>query len=77
MEDGNFCIRDARPEDCAAIMKMIVELAVFENSEDQVENTTEGLQKDIFDPGSIVSCIVAEYKRPEVETFKKEVTEEF
>ncbi|XP_071961246.1 diamine acetyltransferase 1-like [Antedon mediterranea] len=45
MEDGNFRIRDARPEDCAAIMKMILELAVFENSEDQVEYTTEGCQR--------------------------------
>ncbi|XP_071950789.1 diamine acetyltransferase 1-like [Antedon mediterranea] len=85
MEDGNFRIRDARPEDCAAIMKMIVELAVNSHLHTCLLKCSFpvrcllnllkllfflGLQKDILEPGSIVSCIVAEYKSPEVETFE-------
>ncbi|XP_033117995.1 uncharacterized protein LOC117117710 [Anneissia japonica] len=68
MEEERFNIREAMPEDCAAVMRMITELAVFENAEKEVQNTTEGLKKDIFDSGGLVSCLVAEYKRPENET---------
>ncbi|XP_033126050.1 diamine acetyltransferase 2-like [Anneissia japonica] len=65
MENVCFSIRDAKPDDCPILMKMITELTVFEGTEKELENTTERLQKDIFEPEKMASCLVATYKRPE------------
>lgn len=42
-------IRRAKKEDCRHLMDMIVELAIYEKMEDQVEMTVEILQRDGFD----------------------------
>lgn len=41
-------IRSAEPRDVSSILELIVGLAIYENEPDQVDNTVEKLQHDLF-----------------------------
>ena len=53
-------IRFANSDDCQDIYNLILELAIFEKAEDQVEITPEQLKKDGFGNKPLFECIVAE-----------------
>ncbi|MEN9303445.1 MAG: hypothetical protein RL264_1874 [Bacteroidota bacterium] len=54
-----FRIRAAEPKDCQAIFGLIKELALYEKAPEQVTNTAEQLEIDLFEL-KICSAIVAE-----------------
>ena len=56
-------IRRAKKEDCAHILRMIRDLAEYENALHQVELTVEMLESQGFDESPEFSCIVAEVDR--------------
>ncbi|XP_061444293.1 thialysine N-epsilon-acetyltransferase-like [Rhineura floridana] len=53
-------IRPSRADDCAEIVRMIRELAEFENLPEQVEISDQGLCKDGFSQDPFYKCVVAE-----------------
>ncbi len=53
-------IRNGRKEDLPRILDLIVELAVYEKSEDQVVNTVEAMEKDGFGDHPIYGLLIAE-----------------
>ncbi|BFZ06589.1 hypothetical protein BsWGS_09628 [Bradybaena similaris] len=57
---SDVIIRPAKPEDCPEIMKLIIELAVFEKLADQVRIDAEVLKRDCFGEKPYFQCIVAE-----------------
>lgn len=48
---AKYLLRDARPEDCESIHRMIIELATHEKLPDVVEITPEQLRQDAFGQG--------------------------
>ena len=54
----NYTIRPAQAEDMADVLRLIQELAVFENEPDAVEVTLEQLQRDGFGPRPRFQCLV-------------------
>lgn len=56
----NFIIRDAKIEDVPSILKLIKELAHFENEADAVEVTEADLEKDGFGESPLFKVFVAE-----------------
>ncbi|XP_071084640.1 thialysine N-epsilon-acetyltransferase-like isoform X1 [Haliotis cracherodii] len=54
--------RHAEKDDCDEIMRLIKELAVFENLVHQVNITSETLKRDGFGEEKLFHCIVAEEK---------------
>ena len=56
----DFTIRNAKKQDMAAVLDLIVELAVFEEEPDAVEVTTESLIADGFGNQPAFKCFVAE-----------------
>jgi len=56
----NFIIRDAKIEDVPSILKLIKELAHFENEADAVEVTEVDLEKDGFGESPLFKVFVAE-----------------
>jgi GNAT superfamily N-acetyltransferase len=55
-------IRDARPGDVGAILRLIRELAEYEGSLDQVVATEEELRASLFGPAPAVFALVAEHE---------------
>ncbi|XP_028911719.1 thialysine N-epsilon-acetyltransferase isoform X2 [Ornithorhynchus anatinus] len=60
MAAGQVRVREAADTDCGDVMRMIRELAEFENLTDQVKNTEEGLKADGFGANPFFRCLVAE-----------------
>ncbi|XP_061607526.1 thialysine N-epsilon-acetyltransferase-like isoform X1 [Phyllopteryx taeniolatus] len=56
----NFNIRDATKEDCKDVLRMIVELALYEKMPDQVKISHEDLERDGFCPNPCFGCLIAE-----------------
>lgn len=55
----NIHIREAKKEDMPAVLKLIQELAIYENAPNEVINTVENLQKDGFGEKKVFDCLVA------------------
>lgn len=55
-------IREAQREDCAEIMALIKELAVFEKAEKEVSNSIEQLEKDGFGQNPIWKALLSEWE---------------
>ncbi len=53
-------VRKGREEDCEAVRKLILELAIYERAEKEMELTTEQLIEDGFGENSIYGLFVAE-----------------
>lgn len=53
-------LRKARTEDCAAILELIHELAVYEKEPDAVKNTVQALEDHLFGPSPQVFAHVVE-----------------
>lgn len=56
----SFTIRDGRKEDLPSVLKLIKELAHFENESDAVEVTLDDLEKDGFGENPLFQFFVAE-----------------
>jgi len=56
----SFTIREAKVEDVPSILKLIQELAIFENEADAVEVTVSDLEKDGFGANPLFKVFVAE-----------------
>lgn len=57
---ASFIIRPGTPDDIPAVHELIVELAIYERAEGEVENTLEELKADGFGPDSIYELLVVE-----------------
>ena len=57
----SITIRQARPEDAAAIYDMIYELAVYEKAPEEVVTTPDEIRKTLFGADSKTEELVAEY----------------
>jgi GNAT superfamily N-acetyltransferase len=55
-----FTLRDARPEDCADIARLVRDLAAFEKLADQARGTEEGFRAQLFGDRPNAYAIVAE-----------------
>jgi GNAT superfamily N-acetyltransferase len=53
-------IRAARPEDCARVVELVVELATYEREPDAVKMTAASVHDSLFGPHPRVFCQVAE-----------------
>ncbi|XP_043932950.1 thialysine N-epsilon-acetyltransferase isoform X2 [Protopterus annectens] len=57
----DYIIRDAKPEDCVEIMRLITELAEYEKLPEQVQLDAESLREDGFGTTNpFYKCLVAE-----------------
>ncbi|MBJ6384885.1 GNAT family N-acetyltransferase [Enterobacter cloacae] len=57
----SITIRQARPEDAAAIYDMIYELAVYEKAPEEVVTTPDEIRKTLFGADSKTEALIAEY----------------
>ncbi len=58
----NILVRESIPNDMPQVLALIKELAVFENSPNEVEITVETLIKEGFGEDPLFTCFVAEIK---------------
>jgi GNAT superfamily N-acetyltransferase len=58
----SITLRQARPEDAAAIYAMIYELAVYEKAPEEVVTTPEEIRETLFGAGSNTEALIAEYE---------------
>lgn len=58
----SIILRQARPEDAAAIYAMIYELAVYEKAPEEVVTTPEEIRETLFGAGSNTEALIAEYE---------------
>ncbi|XP_061660062.1 diamine acetyltransferase 2b [Syngnathoides biaculeatus] len=56
----NFHIRAATKQDCKDVVRMIMELALFEKMSDQVKISREELERDGFCQNPAFGCLIAE-----------------
>lgn len=56
----DFTIRPAEPSDCAEILRLIGELAVYEKLEHMAVGTEEALREQLFGPRPAAETLVAE-----------------
>ncbi|WP_395488957.1 GNAT family N-acetyltransferase [Cedecea davisae] len=56
----NITIRQARPEDAAAIYDMIFELAVYEKAPEEVVTTPDEIRETLFGAGSNSEALICE-----------------
>ena len=56
----NVIIREGRPDDMAATLSLVKELAVYEKAPDEVVNTEKQLIEDGFGPNKIFDIFIAE-----------------
>lgn len=56
----DFAIRPARPSDCAEILRLIGELAVYEKLEHMAVGTEEALREQLFGPRPAAETLIAE-----------------
>ncbi|WP_227317522.1 GNAT family N-acetyltransferase [Cedecea davisae] len=56
----NITIRQARPEDAAAIYDMIFELAVYEKAPEEVVTTPDEIRETLFGAGSNTEALICE-----------------
>ena len=59
-DETDVTVRPARPDDVAAVHRLVVALAAYEREPDAVEATPEDLQVALFGPDPAVRCLVAE-----------------
>ncbi|XP_072169807.1 thialysine N-epsilon-acetyltransferase-like [Diadema setosum] len=57
---SRYVVRPARPEDCGEILRLIVGLAEWEGTADQVEITEEDLRRDGFGANPCYQCALLE-----------------
>jgi GNAT superfamily N-acetyltransferase len=55
-----FTVRPARTDDCATIVDLIRELAVYEQLEDQAKATPDDLRRNLFGPRPYAEALVGE-----------------
>ena len=58
----SITIREARPEDAAAIYAMIYELAVYEKAPEEVITTPDEIRETLFGADSKTEALIAEYE---------------
>lgn len=58
--NNNMIIREARREDCAALLELVRELAVYEKAPDEVTVTLEHFEESGFGPNPVWKAFVAE-----------------
>ena len=56
----SIILRQARPEDAAAIYAMIYELAVYEKAPEEVVTTPEEIRETLFGAGTKTEALIAE-----------------
>ncbi|GEA08706.1 GCN5 family N-acetyltransferase [Alteromonas sp. KUL42] len=57
----SITIRNATPDDIPQIRQFILELAIYEKAEDEVEATEQDLHKTLFEAGAIAHCVICEH----------------
>ncbi|XP_066496290.1 spermidine/spermine N(1)-acetyltransferase-like protein 1 [Tiliqua scincoides] len=62
---NRFRVRPAEPQDCPDILRLIKELAAYENMPEAVKLTEEDLLRDGFGPRPFFQCLVAEVMQDE------------
>ncbi|HFR4564678.1 TPA: GNAT family N-acetyltransferase, partial [Enterobacter sichuanensis] len=55
----NITLRQARPDDAAAIYAMIYELAVYEKAPEAVVTTPDEIRETLFGEGSKTEALIA------------------
>ncbi len=60
---SSISIRQATPADTAQIRQFILELAIYEKAEHEMEASEADLHKTLFEEGATAHCVICEYDR--------------